>query len=98
MTEELLPNIPTLIDALEDALKDFDESDDWSKMPKHQIVTNIYNMYDALRMLATYTLSKAYKIDILDRALSHHTTQEEDGVGEIEDIKMPDNVPKELYM
>lgn len=75
---EGLPDIPTLLSALEQTFSKLIEHDNYSKITKHELATNQEIMLDALIDFAKYLVASTYKVDLLDKAVARAITLKED--------------------
>jgi len=80
MSEEDMPvpDLPTLLMALEETMKEFNDMDDYGKITKRKLALNQELIYDAMIQIAHYVVTLGYKLDILDRLMARRTTAEMD--------------------
>ena len=98
ITDELLPDIPNILIALDDILNEIDDIDDMSRVTKRQLLINQRFLTTALIDLAKYTVAKSYKIDILDKAVAHLNTEKEDPTPLEEKNDIEENDKGEFYI
>ena len=73
---EQLPDIPLLLQSLEAGMQEWTEHDDYSKITKVEMATNIECLYDALIDISKYIVASNYKIDILDKTIARKLTND----------------------
>jgi len=74
--DDIMPDMPNVLMALEAKMEEYNEMEDLGKITKRELAINQEILLDSLIDLSRFAVLTKYKLDILDRAVEGTTTEE----------------------